>query len=59
MNDSFITIFVYVDNILIASNDIIWIMAVKENLQTHFKLRDLSKLKYFLGIEVALSKKGI
>ena len=59
MYDSFTTILVYVDDILIVGNNITRIMTIKENLQNHFKLRDLGKLKYFLGIEVARSKKGI
>ena len=59
MNDSFTIIIIYVDDILITGNDITRIIVVKENLQNHFKLRDLRKWKYFLDIEVAHTKKEI
>ena len=56
---SFIALLVYVDDILIASNDPQSVIALKESLYTEFKLKDLGNLKYFLGLEVARSSKGI
>ena len=32
---------------------------MKEKLVAQFEMKDLGKLKYFLGIKVAYSKKGI
>ncbi|KAF5472623.1 hypothetical protein F2P56_009325 [Juglans regia] len=56
---SFIALLVYVDDILIASNDSHVIDDLKLLLDTKFKLKDLGQLKYFLGLEVARSPKGI
>jgi len=50
---------VYVDNILIASNNVQAIEELKVSLDQHFKLKDLGGLKYFLGLEVARLDKGI
>lgn len=50
---------VYVDGIVIASNHSQSILDLKHFLNLHFKLKDLGTLKYFLGLEVARSTKGI
>uniref|UniRef100_A0A2N9IJK6 Reverse transcriptase Ty1/copia-type domain-containing protein n=1 Tax=Fagus sylvatica TaxID=28930 RepID=A0A2N9IJK6_FAGSY len=55
----FISLLVYVDDILIASNDMSTMHALKDSLHAEFKLKDLGNLKYFLGLEVAKSAKGI
>ena len=47
------------DDILIASNDMSTMHALKDSLHAEFKLKDLGNLKYFLGLEVAKSAKGI
>lgn len=57
--NNFILLLIYVDDILIAGPDISIITEFKTLLSTHFKLRDLGKLKYFLGLEVAQSKHGL
>ena len=44
---------VYVDDILIASNDVQTVEDLKSSLNHDFKLKDLGNLKYFLGVEVA------
>uniref|UniRef100_A0A2N9I7W0 Reverse transcriptase Ty1/copia-type domain-containing protein n=1 Tax=Fagus sylvatica TaxID=28930 RepID=A0A2N9I7W0_FAGSY len=56
---SFIALLVYVDDILIASNDMESVTKLKKSLDAEFKLKDLGNLKYFLGLEVARSSKGM
>lgn len=50
---------VYVDDILLASNDIEAINIFKVFLDQQFKLKDLGSMKFFLGLKVARSSKGI
>lgn len=54
----FQAIMVYVDDIVLARNNLADITKTK-HLSSHFKLKDMGKLKYFLGTEVARSKHGI
>ena len=56
---SIIILLVYVDDILIASNDVDAVNTLKLFLDNKFKLKDLGTLKYFLGLEVARTEKGI
>ncbi|XP_043808465.1 uncharacterized mitochondrial protein AtMg00810-like [Manihot esculenta] len=57
--DRCIYLVVYIDNIVITGNDHDGISQFKQHLFSHFQTKDLGKLKYFLGIEVAQSKTGI
>ena len=50
---SIIILLVYVDDILIASNDVDAVNVFKQFLNNKFILKDLGTLKYFLGLEVA------
>jgi Reverse transcriptase (RNA-dependent DNA polymerase) len=54
-----IVVLIYVDDIIITGNDINATQDVKQYLQKKFDIKDLGKLKYFLGIEIAHSKKGL
>ena len=56
---SIIILLIYVDDILIASNDVDTVNAFKQFLDNKFKLKDLGTLKYFLGLEVARTTKGL
>ena len=56
---SFLILLVYVDDILITSNNLDSINQLKAFLNKEFKLKDLGNLRYFLGLEVARSKNGI
>ena len=58
-NNSFTVILVYVDDIVITGNNPQVIQSTKEFLNHRFRIKDLGLLKYFLGIEVARSRKGI
>lgn len=53
------TLIVYVNDIVITGNDEAEIRGLKHNLARAFEIKDLVQLKYFLGIEVARSQKGI
>lgn len=50
---------VYVDDIIITGDDEVEIKSLKKNLRKQFEVKDLGQLRYFLGIEIARSKKGI
>jgi Reverse transcriptase (RNA-dependent DNA polymerase) len=54
--DIIIIILVYVDDIIITENNEKKIKNVKNYLKNEFDIKDLGKLKYFLGIEIAYSK---
>ena len=50
---------VYVDDIVITGSDQDDIQKLKQYLFTHFQTKDLGKLKYFLGIEIAQSSSSV
>ena len=53
------TLLVYVDNIMVPENDLQGMKALKRCLLQEFEIKELSKIKYFLGIEVTHSWHGI
>ncbi|GJR69284.1 ribonuclease H-like domain-containing protein, partial [Tanacetum coccineum] len=55
----FIALLVYVDDIVITRNDVSEIKIFKLFLKSKFQIKDLGKLKYFLGIEVLENDEGI
>ena len=54
-----VLLIVYVDDIIITGDDQKGIDELKTFLQQQFYTKDLGKLRYFLGVEVARSKDGI
>jgi len=58
-NTSFTILLVYVDDVIIAGNSMLEFHNIKFILHSTFKIKDLGQLKYFLGLEVAHSSKGI
>ncbi|KAJ9689309.1 hypothetical protein PVL29_014807 [Vitis rotundifolia] len=50
---------VYVDDIVITGSYRNGIQNLKQHLFTYFQSKDLGKLKYFLGIEIAQSSSGV
>ncbi|XP_037492732.1 uncharacterized mitochondrial protein AtMg00810-like [Jatropha curcas] len=50
---------IYVDDMIITVSDHEEIMELKKQLFREFEMKDLGRLKYFLGIEVLRSKQGI
>nr|GFA10682.1 ribonuclease H-like domain-containing protein [Tanacetum cinerariifolium] len=55
----FLALLVYVDDIIITSNNVSEIEKFKVFLKYKFMIKDLGKLKYFLGIEVVDTDKGV
>ncbi|RVW33188.1 Retrovirus-related Pol polyprotein from transposon RE2 [Vitis vinifera] len=59
-NDGRITILiVYVDDIILTGDDTGQVERLKKVLATEFEVKDLGQMRYFLGMEVARSRKGI
>jgi hypothetical protein len=58
-SSSYIVLLVYVDDIAIASNDVAVVRVLTTLLNEKFHLKDLGTLKFFLGLEIAISDKGI
>ncbi|CAL1361098.1 unnamed protein product [Linum trigynum] len=56
---SYTCILVYVDDLVIGGTDIGEIEHLKSFLHQTFSIKDMGDLKFFMGIEVARSKKGI
>jgi Reverse transcriptase (RNA-dependent DNA polymerase) len=59
LENCIVVILVYVDDIITIGNNSLEINNIKKNLKKIFDIKDLGKLKYFLGIEVAHSSKGL
>lgn len=58
-NGKFLTLLVYVDDVLFVGDDLDMIKPNKEYLNNTFKIKDLGVAKYFLGLEMARSSTGI
>ncbi|XP_062102552.1 uncharacterized mitochondrial protein AtMg00810-like [Humulus lupulus] len=58
-NNKVTALIVYVDDMVVTGNDLVERKALQEYLSREFEMKDLGPLKYFLGIEVSRSKKGI
>ena len=55
----FTALLVYVDDMVIIGNDPTCVATLKSVLDAKFGIKDLGSLKFFLGLEIARSKKGI
>ncbi|MED6108176.1 hypothetical protein PIB30_118792 [Stylosanthes scabra] len=58
-NNIQLVVLVYVDDLVIAGNNGTAIQCFKGYLNQCFHMKDLGRLKFFLGVEVARSPKGI
>lgn len=54
-----LVVLIYVDDLIVTGDNIEEINSLKQALQIKFALKDLGILKYFLGIEMATSHKGL
>ena len=54
-----VALIVYVDNIILIGDDELELARLKKNLAAKFEIKDLGSLRYFLGMEVVCSKRGI
>lgn len=54
-----IVVLVYVDDIIITGDNKSGIEELKSFLHRSFAIKDLGKLKYFLGMEIAYLSKGL
>ena len=55
----FTAILIYIDDILLTGSDLHEIKLLKSYMLKHFLIKDLSELKYFMGIKFSCSKRGI
>jgi hypothetical protein len=53
-----ILLLLYVDDMIITSDDSIGILELKQFLSQHFEMKDLGNLSYFLGLEISSSPDG-
>ncbi|GJZ75366.1 retrovirus-related pol polyprotein from transposon TNT 1-94, partial [Tanacetum coccineum] len=58
-NESFITVLVYVDDLLITGNEKEQISSLKTRLTSVFHMKDLGEVNYFLGLEISKTAQGI
>ncbi|KAA0064018.1 putative mitochondrial protein [Cucumis melo var. makuwa] len=54
-----VILIVYVDDIVLTGDDQTEISQLKQRIGDEFEIKDLGNLKYFLGMEVTMSKEGI
>ncbi len=54
-----VVIVIYVDDLIITRDSDAYISDLKKLLKQKFEIKDLGKLRYFLGIDVIQSLKGI
>jgi hypothetical protein len=52
MNEKFIFLILYVDDILLASSDVSLLLETKRFLSSNFDMKDLSEASFVLGIEI-------
>ena len=54
-----LVVLIYVDDLIVTGDNLSEIHSLKQYLRNKFALKDLGLLKYFLGIEMARSSKGL
>ncbi|GJT85173.1 putative RNA-directed DNA polymerase [Tanacetum coccineum] len=59
VDDIFIAVLVYVDDIVLTGNNFNEVEKLKDHLKSKFMIKDLGVLKYFLGIEILPTDFGL
>ena len=59
VNNVFLALLIYVDDIVLNGNSKSEIHRVKSHLKTNFLIKDLGELQFFLGIEILKSETGL
>ena len=54
-----VVLIVYVDDIILIGDDVVEIEEIKKTLAREFEIKDLGRLRYFLGMEFARTKKEL
>lgn len=54
-----LVVLIYIDNLIVTGDNLDEITSLKHALHQKFAIKDLRKLKYFLGIEVTTSQKRL
>nr|XP_017181779.1 uncharacterized protein LOC108170846 [Malus domestica] len=54
-----LVVLIYMDDLIITSENEVEFEALKKSLNHTFAIKDLGRLKYFIGIEMATSQKGL
>nr|GEW42603.1 hypothetical protein [Tanacetum cinerariifolium] len=57
--ETFVVALIYVDDVILVGNDLVKMQHTKTELNNRFSIKDLGNLKYFLGIEMARTPKGL
>lgn len=56
--ESITLVLIYVDDILISGNNLTTINEIKAELSSHFSMKDMGPVSYFLGLEIDRSEAG-
>lgn len=59
VDDTITVCLIYVDDLLICCNSVVQIQQLKAMLSSHFNMKDLGTLRYYLGIEIDRNPSGI
>ena len=54
--NKFVILVLYVDDILLATNDVAMLHDVKKYLSNNFEMKDMGKASYVIGIEIFCEK---
>jgi hypothetical protein len=56
-NSQIAFVLVFVDDIIIGGNNIVWMNSIKDNLFSRFDMKDMGDLSYFLGWKITRNRK--